>query len=62
MFGIFEAQILEIRSESGLMVKTLVIVVSVISASVTNCAAVLPLLRGGSQKLFLILGPAEDMQ
>ena len=62
MFGIFEAQILEIRSKSGLMVKTLVIVVSVISASVTNCAAVLLLRRGGSQKLFLILGPAEDMQ
>jgi hypothetical protein len=62
MFGIFEAQILEIWSESGLLVKTPVIIVSVISALITNCAAVLPLLRGGSQKLFLILSPAEDIQ
>lgn len=62
MFGIFEAQLLEIRSASGLMVKMLVIVVSVISAPVTNCADVLLLRRGGSQKLSLILGPAEDMQ
>ena len=62
MFGIFEAQILKVRPEPGLTEKMLVIVVSVISALITNCIVILPLLMGSQQKPSLILSPVEDIR
>ena len=62
MFGFFEAQILNVRSERALMEKTPIIVVSVISALIKNCIVILPLLMGSQQKLSLILSLTEDIR